>query len=128
MRDSLAFSIFRTKEREVTLLSILGSNAIAVPLSATFPASELRYILNNSQSSRLLSSARFQAKAEEVVSEGLESSCALDVLDIGEPESATPSRVEIQDGSSDTGGMMLYTSGTTSRPVGRLFKYIKCIH
>ena len=108
---------------EVTLLSILGSNAIAVPLSASFPASELRYILNNSQSSRLLSSLKFKSKAEEVVKEGLESSCPLNVLETKEPESASSGTVELQDKLGDAGGMMLYTSGTTSRPVGRFFWY-----
>ena len=34
--------------RLVTLLSIIGSNGIAVPLSSGFPSSELRYILGNS--------------------------------------------------------------------------------
>ncbi|KAL8717018.1 MAG: hypothetical protein Q9225_005706 [Loekoesia sp. 1 TL-2023] len=46
-------------------------NSIAVPLSSSFPASELRYILDNSEPLMLLSSAKFQSKAEEVLKEGL---------------------------------------------------------
>ncbi|KAL8647684.1 MAG: hypothetical protein Q9226_006333 [Calogaya cf. arnoldii] len=50
----------------------VGSNGIAVPLSSSFPASELRYILDNSEALMLLSSDKFRSKADEVLKEGLE--------------------------------------------------------
>ena len=108
----------------VTLLSILASNAIAVPLSAGFPANELRYILNNSQSTRLLSSSKFQSKADEVIHDGLEAPCPVQVLEAFEPTSSTLDAVEIQGQSDDAGGMMLYTSGTTNRPVSQAYSAI----
>lgn len=103
----------------VTLLSILGSNSIAVPLSSGFPVSELRYILENSEASMLLSSSKFQSKAEEVVKEGLEKPLKVEVVEkrLGGNDSAE--RIQLQNPSDDAGGMMLYTSGTTSRPVRR---------
>ena len=100
----------------VTLLSILGSDAIAVPLSAAFPASELRYIIDQSEAKMLLSSKKFGDKAEEVLKEGLENKpihAPLVKIETG----ADPKDVSLENLSSSQGGMMLYTSGTTNRPV-----------
>ena len=51
----------------MTLLSILAAHAIAVPLSPTFPSHELRYIIDQSESLMLLSSEKFQDKADDVL-------------------------------------------------------------
>ena len=101
----------------VTLLSILGSNGIAVPLSPGFPASELRYILDNSEALILLSSNKFKSKAEETLKEGLERSIKLEVVQKIVEGAETSQDVKLEDWKNEQGGMMLYTSGTTSRPV-----------
>jgi malonyl-CoA/methylmalonyl-CoA synthetase len=101
----------------VTLLSILAAHAIAVPLSPAFPAHELRYILDQSESLMLLSSEKFQQQADEVLKEGLETSpinYKQDKIMLGK----TDDYVTLEDPTSEQGGMMLYTSGTTSRPKG----------
>lgn len=109
----------------VTLLAILGGGGIAVPLAPAFPASELRYIIDQSQSKMLLATEKFQGKAEEVVREGLKSKPiqapilkTVEGTDIG-----TVKLEDVGEGKSE-GGMMLYTSGTTSRPVGDMGKTI----
>ena len=56
----------------VTLLSIFGAHSIALPLSPAFPAHELQYILDQSQASMLLSSKKFEEKANEVLELDLE--------------------------------------------------------
>ena len=56
----------------MTLLSILGTHAIALPLSPAFPAHELQYIMDHSEASLLLSSKRFERKALEVMKQSLE--------------------------------------------------------
>ena len=56
----------------MTLLSILGTHSIALPLSPAFPAHELQYILDHSQAAMLLSSQKFEGKADEVLKEKLE--------------------------------------------------------
>ena len=103
----------------MTLLSILACDSIAVPLSPAFPASELRYILENSEAVTLLSSGKFQEKAEEVLREGLEHLHRKPVLNIVEKTHAGNGEDEVQlvPLPMTKGGMMLYTSGTTSRPV-----------
>ena len=101
----------------MTFLAIRGNNAIALPLSSGFPASELGYIINNSEASVLISSQKFKAKTDEVTKAGLEKPLLLHLLDKklqGNASTSAPSLIEPE---TNQGGMMLYTSGTTSRPV-----------
>jgi acyl-CoA synthetase (AMP-forming)/AMP-acid ligase II len=103
----------------VTLLSILAAHAIAVPLSPAFPAQELRYILDQSESLMLLSSEKFQGQADEVLKEGMETrpiNYKQEKIMMGK----TDDHVSLEEPESDQGGMMLYTSGTTNRPKGVL--------
>jgi malonyl-CoA/methylmalonyl-CoA synthetase len=103
----------------VTLLSILAAHAVAVPLSPTFPAHELRYILDQSESLMLLSSEKFQLQADHVLQEGMETqpiNYKQEKIMTGKTEDC----VALEEPTSDQGGMMLYTSGTTNRPKGVL--------
>ena len=99
----------------MTLLSILASKGIAVPLSSNFPPTELQYILENSQALMLLSSTKFQRKAEDVVNQGVD--IKLEIVEKRLSSSNSTNQVHLEDPSDDVGGLMLYTSGTTSRPV-----------
>jgi malonyl-CoA/methylmalonyl-CoA synthetase len=100
----------------VTLLSIFANHSIAVPLCTTFPDHELRYIVDQSQSLMLLSSEKFKDKAQNVVKEGLESKPLVAVEKIKEGKKSSE-HITLEQPKSEDGGMMLYTSGTTSRPV-----------
>lgn len=100
----------------MTLLSILACNAIAVPLSPAFPVGELKYIMDNSQAGVLLSTERFRDKAFEVMKAGLDRVPAVDIMR-KIATGGSGEKVELEDGEHSAGGMMLYTSGTTSRPV-----------
>lgn len=108
----------------MTLLSVLAAQSIALPLSPAFPANELRYILDQSQACLLLSSAKFEGKAGEVMREGLENEVKHVRLEKrlgrqGKVNGFTngDTQVRIEGESDGEGGMMLYTSGTTNRPV-----------
>ena len=103
----------------MTFLSILACDSVAVPLSSGFPASELRYILENSEAVTLLSSRKFQEKAEEVLKEGIEHLPRRPVLNVVEKRLSGDGEdgVQLVPLPMTKGGMMLYTSGTTSRPV-----------
>ena len=100
----------------MTLLSILGAHSIAVPLSPAFPANELKYIIDHSQASLLIASSRFDIKAQEVQVTGLEAEPKLVRIEKMTGESSFAG-VTFEEPSNGRGGMMLYTSGTTSRPV-----------
>lgn len=100
----------------VTLLSILGAHSIALPLSPAFPAHELHYIMDHSQASMLLSSKKFEGKAQEVLNVELETipkHISLEKKLGGRDQK----EVKLEGPTHGAGGMMLYTSGTTNRPV-----------
>lgn len=101
----------------VTLLSILGAHSIALPMSPGFPTAELRYIMDQSQASVLVSSKKFDGKAQELLSVGLETIPRHISLEkkLGGGERR---EVTLEGPTHGAGGMMLYTSGTTNRPVG----------
>jgi malonyl-CoA/methylmalonyl-CoA synthetase len=100
----------------VTLLSILAAHSIALPLSPAFPTSELQYILDQSQASMLLSSAKFDGKAQDVTRSGMESRPKMVRVDKKQGAS-NHVKISLEGPSEGEGGMMLYTSGTTNRPV-----------
>lgn len=111
----------------VTLLAIMAARAIALPLSPAFPAPELQYILNQSQASILVSSPRFSAKAEEVLKTGLDSVPTHLLLE-KHLQSSEHEAVPLEGDDVGPAGLMLYTSGTTNRPVSLLcLTCIPCI-
>jgi len=104
----------------VTLLAILASHAIAMPLSPGFPAHELQYIMDQSEASLCLTSQKFQDKAQEIVKEGLKHNPTFVTIDKLTESKVNSDEIKLDDVVVDEGGMMLYTSGTTSRPVSSL--------
>lgn len=94
----------------------MASRSIAVPLSPAFPALELQYILNQSEASLLVSSSKFGSKAKEVLATDLTTQPAhLELTKLqggGKVQDVT-----LDDPNPGQAGMMLYTSGTTNRPV-----------
>ena len=65
----------------------------------------------------LLSSHKFQSKADEVLKEGLEKKPLSSTIDKKVEGNQSGESVQLEDNPDDQSGMMLYTSGTTSRPV-----------
>lgn len=104
----------------VTLLALLASNARAVPLAPSLPPSELSYLLEHSEASALVSSAKYDALTLKVLKDG--DGKQLRHVHIGKLLNGSTICDDISfDGHVDvTGGIMLYTSGTTARPKGVL--------
>ncbi|KAL3485590.1 hypothetical protein BJX62DRAFT_37117 [Aspergillus germanicus] len=116
----VAFMALNSYDYIVILLSILASDAIAVPLSTSFPVSELKYIMDDSQSGVLVSNPMWLEKMEALLRSGLNQSVAFDMwagIDMG---ASHVESVELNGLDGGHGGLMLYTSGTTNRPKGVL--------
>ncbi|VZH91950.1 unnamed protein product [Fusarium fujikuroi] len=115
--NSLLNSVARAKEQ---LLAKTGKcDAKNCFLAPSFPAPELRYIINNSEALVLVSSAKYVSKAEEVLADGLNTTPLFYQLDGTRNVSTVEEEVKLRDLSdAPRGGMMLFTSGTTARPKG----------
>jgi malonyl-CoA/methylmalonyl-CoA synthetase len=72
--------------------------------------------MDQSQASMLLSSAKFAEKAQEVFKTGLQGSPKHVPLE-KKLENSEYGKVTLEGPTEGKGGMMLYTSGTTNRPV-----------
>ncbi|KAI9172235.1 Malonate--CoA ligase ACSF3 [Paramyrothecium foliicola] len=117
--ERIAFLVENSYDYVVTLLAAMAARSIAVPLSPAFPASELQYILNQSEASLLVSSAKFGAKAQQVLGSQLTAPPAH--VELAKHQGGSSRDDVVLDGSDPGGaGMMLYTSGTTNRPKGVL--------
>ncbi|KPI45996.1 Acyl-CoA synthetase family member 3, mitochondrial [Cyphellophora attinorum] len=121
--ERIAFLAENGYDYVVTFLSILAHNAIALPLAFTHPSSELRYILENSEAALVLSTEKFQEKAEDVLRSGREDekmshTPKLEILSKIETGATSAENVKFEDRSLQDAGFMLYTSGTTNRPKG----------
>lgn len=94
----------------------MAARSIAVPLSPAFPAPELQYILNQSEASLLVSSPKFARKSQELLETELTTKPTHVELEkhVG---GGKHEKVELGDSDPGQAGMMLYTSGTTNRPV-----------
>ncbi|KAI8629714.1 hypothetical protein F5Y19DRAFT_431590 [Xylariaceae sp. FL1651] len=133
--ERIAFLVENGYDYVVTLLAVLASRAIALPLSPPFPAPELQYILTQSQASLLLHSAKFSVKAKEVLETPfpepspntdpnfkptLEAVELPKHLGLGQANTVFDVVTITDDVETEGAGMMLYTSGTTARPKGVL--------
>ncbi len=104
--------------RQVTLLSILGSHAVAVPLCPTFPPTELRYVVDQSQSKFLLYSKPLERTFKSVREGDLaQEPVTLEIEELSGGVSDNKG-THLEPVSGTDAGMILYTSGTKSRPVG----------
>jgi acyl-CoA synthetase (AMP-forming)/AMP-acid ligase II len=103
------------------LFSILAADAIAVPLSPAFPVAELKYILNHSEASTVLATERYADKARALVEDSLESGVVVDIRPKIIQASSHSQSITLDKLQSPRGGLMLYTSGTTNRPVCTFF-------
>ncbi|KAL4751210.1 hypothetical protein BDW72DRAFT_98655 [Aspergillus terricola var. indicus] len=118
--ERIAFLAENSYDYVVILLSILASDAIAVPLSTGFPIHELKYIMNNSQAGMLVATGRYGDMAGKIVEGELNRQPILDVRVKITTGNSGFGVVELEGLDGDSGGMMLYTSGTTNKPKGVL--------
>jgi acyl-coenzyme A synthetase/AMP-(fatty) acid ligase len=79
----------------------------------------LQYILDDSEAKVLIATERHEEKAREILDKGLQSTPTFEIREKIIKSATNESPVLLQEFGEDEkrGGMMLYTSGTTSRPV-----------
>ncbi|KAL4892867.1 putative AMP-binding enzyme [Aspergillus ambiguus] len=118
--ERIAFLAENSYDYVVTMLSILASNAIALPLSPAFPISELKYVMDNSQAKALVATEKYASKAQDILKAGLDREPVLDIRQKIRVGASRSDEVTFEDLREARGGMMLYTSGTTNRPKGVL--------
>ena len=103
-------------------LAAVQIGAIFLPLNPAYPMPELRYFLTDSAARLLIADCAKQADIEEILPElpALETACFIDPDDRWEARVAEYStrRTSSLPSDPDQTAMMLYTSGTTSRPKG----------
>jgi len=73
--------------------------------------------MENSKAALFLSTEKFQDKARGILKEGLPHQPQLHILTKIETGATSAGNVTFSPKSVDKGGLMLYTSGTTNRPV-----------
>ena len=93
------------------LLGIWCAGGIAVPLCVQHPAREIEYVLDDTQADRLLASAEYATRLQALHSA---ERCRFRTID----EALASEPRALPDVPIDRNAMVLYTSGTTSRPKG----------
>lgn len=76
----------------------------------------------------LLSSAKFGEKAKQVIEEGLAAAPKHVKLEKRLDGAEVKGEVKLEDCKEGKGGMMLYTSGTTNRPVSFIRNIYRMYH
>ena len=109
--DRVGFSLDRSAEMVISLLAIMKTSAVYVPLDPAFPLNRINYMLDDSQAVVLLTSKKYQGRYESSAKELLledEWESLNDCVD-------TVPEVDV-DGNSLV--YILYTSGSTGNPKG----------
>lgn len=104
----------------MNLFSILASDAIAVPVLPGLPYPEVKYILDNADAKMLLLTEIGGEKVRKMTNWFISADdLIVDVIG-GVPMRGhfeISQQVDFPDVQNAKGGLMLYTSGTTNRPV-----------
>ncbi|TCP67305.1 hybrid non-ribosomal peptide synthetase/type I polyketide synthase [Baia soyae] len=97
----------------VAIMGALGTGAAYVPIDPHYPSERIEYILQDSRSQLLITSAEFQGASSEMISNVI-------VLDGEENEVPHQAEVELMDVTSSPNDLayVIYTSGSTGRPKG----------
>ena len=111
----------------VQFLAIIASQAVALPLAPAFPKEELQYILKNSEARMILSTRGFEKKIDDLPNLSPPQRPLIAVIDRNLLDSADGDDVSFQRTDLGRGGLMLYTSGTTNRPVRKRFFFCKTL-
>ena len=125
--DRVALLLPQSLETVVTHIAVYKLGAIAVPLAALFGVEGLRYRLDNSQASALITNTAGYTKIAEI-RDALPALKLVLQVDGAGPETVDfhaalrtePDSFSVADTGPDDPAVMVYTSGTTGPPKGAL--------
>lgn len=103
----------------MSFLAILAAGGTCVPVCTTHPPAEQRYVIKDSAPTTLLTTPRFESRAQEIIAETPTKLYTLS-LSASPSSSTTPTTTlsDLIDFDENRPALFIYTSGTTSLPKG----------
>ena len=116
--DRVAFVLGNRRETYQALLACLHTGVTAVPVNWRLTAPEMAYILADSGSKGVITEAAFAATVADAISQAGTEVPLRASVDAGAAGFATLDELPAGEGDDCSGGVLLYTSGTSGRPKG----------
>jgi amino acid adenylation domain-containing protein len=120
--ETVAFLLDKDVTFVAAFLGILKAGEIAVPLDPQYPPARTGFMLEDSQATLLITSARHSALAASLISHGQH---MLVVDDLATTHSLENPELAL---TPDTSASLLYTSGSTGQPKGVLQNHRNILH
>nr|WP_225630014.1 amino acid adenylation domain-containing protein [Cysteiniphilum sp. 19X3-34] len=114
--DLIAICLDKSLEMIVGILGILKSGAAYVPIDPNYPNERVKYILNDTRASLLLSQSQYTSRLKNI------SKAIIIPLDEAYYENFSMCNLNSLNGSNNL-SCVIYTSGTTGRPKGVLLTH-----
>jgi amino acid adenylation domain-containing protein len=108
-----------------SILGILKTGKIFVPLDVTFPVERLAYIITDSQASMIITNHQNLGLAQELAKNGCE---ILNIEQISPRESNLSLENPLLNISPQTPAYIIYTSGSTGKPKGVVQSHLNSLH
>ncbi len=116
--DYVAIFMNRSVETVISILAILKAGGVYIPIDPEYPEDRIRYMLEDSQASYLVTTTAHAGKAQELGRER-----DVRVLLVDQPVGEYPrTNVAVEIDPTDL-AYIIYTSGSTGRPKGTLLAH-----